>query len=160
MGDLFSFAYWTRDCRSMALRQLGHPHLFQEELQALSRRSRYAWSTVRDGLFDLSTEACVSDLVARYGRSWQSCRTIATNASLRTAWNHLTERRGGFEQLFVLCVGCHSRQVGAVRFAGLCFGPSSRSRLVPIAHVHLPHKSRRVLRSTLSKDQATLMALC
>lgn len=29
-----------------ALRSQGHPHLFQEELQEESRRSRYAWSTV------------------------------------------------------------------------------------------------------------------
>lgn len=36
---------WKSPLRCV-LRKLGHPHRFQEELQALSRKSRYAWSTV------------------------------------------------------------------------------------------------------------------
>ena len=112
-----------------ALRQLGHPHLFQEELQALSRRSRYAWTTVRGSMSHLSTEAdartCISDLVARYGRLWQSRLAIAINISFETTENQLTKRRGHFKQPFVVSmwganrVACVARQVGAVLCAVL-----------------------------------------
>ena len=163
-----------------ALRKLGHPHVLQEELQALSRKSRYAWSTVTSRLhrglglgksirsvFNSSELVPqTSDLLARYGGCWQSGLTIPVNARLWRTENHLTESSTSSNCFFSSWgaprMACHLRQGSQfhllVRRTSISFN----------YHVQLPaspaqaitcRESTRFLDSSLLKTNLHWMAL-